>query len=82
MFSRNTPPKNHADDGAAHGYAHGAEAPGATAAYPLGFALATASLHLAGLAAGLALRRFGKPELIRLLGAGAVAGGLILAVTA
>ncbi|HEY3695776.1 HupE/UreJ family protein [Phenylobacterium sp.] len=68
--------------GAAHGYAHGTEAPGAGVGYPAGFALATASLHLAGLAAGLALRRFGKPEVIRLLGAGAAAGGLILAVAA
>jgi urease accessory protein len=67
--------------GAAHD-AHGAEAPGASAAYPLGFALATASLHLAGLGAGLALQRFGRPGAIRLLGAGAAAGGLILAVAA
>ena len=66
--------------GAAHGYAHGTEAPGAGAAYPLGFVLATAVLHLAGLGTGLALGRFGKPELIRLLGVGAAAGGLILAV--
>jgi urease accessory protein len=68
--------------GAAHGYAHGAEAPGAGAAYPLGFALATISLHLAGLGVGLALQRFGRPGAIRLLGAGAAAGGLILAAAA
>jgi urease accessory protein len=65
--------------GAAHGYAHGVEAPGASAAYPLGFALATLGLHAAGLDAGLALQRFGRPEFVRLLGAGAAAGGLILA---
>lgn len=66
--------------GAAHGYAHGIEAPGADAAFPLGFGLATAILHFAGLAAGFLLQRFGRPELVRLLGAGAAAGGLVLAV--
>jgi urease accessory protein len=66
--------------GAAHGYAHGIEAPGAEAGFPLGFALATALLHLAGLVSGFLLQRFGRPGLVRLLGAGAAAGGLLLAV--
>ena len=66
--------------GAAHGYAHGVEAPQRGLGFPVGFVAATASLHLAGLAAGGLLQRFGRPELIRLLGAGAAAGGLILAV--
>jgi urease accessory protein len=66
--------------GAAHGYAHGIEAPGADERFPLGFALATALLHLAGLAAGFLLQRFGRPGLVRLLGAGAAAGGLLLAI--
>lgn len=41
-----------------HGYAHGAEMPSAAAplAYAAGFLLATASLHLSGIAAGSALR--------------------------
>jgi urease accessory protein len=66
--------------GAAHGYAHGIEAPGAGAGFPLGFALSTLVLHLAGLAAGGLLQRFGRLELVRLLGAGAAAGGVVLAV--
>ncbi|MGQ9369485.1 HupE/UreJ family protein [Azospirillum sp. ST 5-10] len=42
-----------------HGHAHGAEMPEGAAAlgYALGFVLATAALHGAGLAAGLGLRR-------------------------
>jgi urease accessory protein len=68
--------------GAAHGYVHGIEAPGAGATYPLGVILATSGLHLAGLAAGLALTKFGRPEIVRLFGAGAAAGGLVLAVAA
>jgi urease accessory protein len=44
--------------GLCHGYVHGAEGPpGAGLAFPLGFALATAGLHAAGLALGLAVRR-------------------------
>jgi urease accessory protein len=44
--------------GLCHGYLHGAESPaGAGVAFPLGFALATASLHAAGLTLGLAARR-------------------------
>ena len=65
--------------GLAHGYAHGVEAPHAGLGFPIGFAVATAVLHGAGLAAGALLQRFGRPELVRLLGAGAAAGGLILA---
>ena len=68
--------------GAAHGYAHGAESPGSTASFPLGMALATLALHAAGLAAGLGLQRLRQPALVRLLGLGAAAGGVILAVAA
>jgi len=66
--------------GVAHGYAHGIEAPGSGLGFPLGFVLSTAALHAIGLGAGALLQRFGRPELVRLLGAGAAAGGLILAV--
>ena len=68
--------------GLAHGYAHGVEAPGATLGFPLGFLASTAALHLVGLGAGLGLSRLRQPLLIRLLGAGAAAGGLVLAFAA
>lgn len=44
--------------GLAHGHAHGAEAPGAAdpLVYAGGFLLATASLHLAGMGIGVAIR--------------------------
>ncbi len=58
-----------------HGHAHGAELPaGAEAApYVAGFALATALIHAAGIAFGLALGRLamGRPAL-------RIAGGAIL----
>ena len=68
--------------GAAHGYAHGAESPSASLGFPLGMALSTIVLHGLGLAVGLGLQRLQRPKLIRLLGLGAAAGGLVLAVTA
>ena len=40
-----------------HGHAHGAEATGSILAYMAGFAIATASLHVAGIGLGLALTR-------------------------
>lgn len=40
-----------------HGHAHGAEATGAILAYMAGFAIATASLHVAGIGLGLLLTR-------------------------
>lgn len=40
-----------------HGHAHGAEATGAVAAYMVGFAVATATLHLAGIGLGLLMTR-------------------------
>ena len=63
--------------GLTHGYAHGAEAPGASLSFPLGFMISTIGLHLAGLGAGLSLKR---PALVRLLGAGTALGGLALAL--
>ncbi len=63
--------------GAAHGWVHGAEGPATgLALYALGFAGATAVLHLAGIALGQ-----GLPALaLRGLGAGAAAAGLALSV--
>lgn len=63
----------------AHGQAHGLEVPdGASiAAYVGGFAIATAALHGAGLAAGRLLARV--PSLVRTLGAAISAAGVALA---
>src|SRR5690606_33933395 len=64
-----------------HGHAHGAEMPGDTAdpAYALGFILATALLHVAGIAASLGAARlagrFGRIA-ARTAGAGLAIGGL------
>lgn len=67
--------------GAAHGWAHGAEAPatgawGQIAVYGLGFALATAILH----GTGIALARL-APAALRLAGAAVALAGLALVVT-
>jgi len=65
--------------GVAHGHAHGAEGPATgMAAYGLGFALATAALHGAGLALGFGLARLAGS--VRLLGLGAAGAGLALAI--
>lgn len=63
--------------GVAHGWAHGAEGPAAgLVPYALGFAGATALLHLSGIALGRLL-----PALaLRGLGAGTAAAGLALAM--
>ncbi|MBL9062107.1 HupE/UreJ family protein [Tabrizicola sp.] len=63
--------------GGAHGWAHGAEGPATgLALYALGFAGATAALHLVGIALGR-----GLPALaLRGLGAGAAVAGLALVV--
>jgi urease accessory protein len=63
--------------GLCHGYAHGSEAPaGAGAGFPLGFAIATAGLHGAGVALGLMLRR--RPAVLRALGGAVALGGMAL----
>jgi urease accessory protein len=67
--------------GLLHGYAHGLELPesAAPAAYALGFLIATASLHLGGIAAGVATRHR-YTLLSRLLGAAiAISGAFLLA---
>jgi urease accessory protein len=60
-----------------HGYAHGVEMPLGSGAlgYSLGFALATALLHAAGVGAGLAVQ---KPQIVRLAGASAAVWGMVL----
>jgi urease accessory protein len=40
-----------------HGHAHGAEATGAIVAYMAGFAIATATLHVAGIGLGLLMTK-------------------------
>jgi urease accessory protein len=65
-----------------HGYAHGAELPagaGATA-YVVGFVLATAALHAAGIGLGLRAARTSLPWLGRAAGGAVAAAGLVLLV--
>ncbi|MFN3972623.1 MAG: HupE/UreJ family protein [Gemmobacter sp.] len=63
-----------------HGHAHGAEGPSVgLAAYAAGFALATAGLHLAGIALGALLRR-ASAILPRVAGGGTALAGLALAL--
>jgi urease accessory protein len=67
--------------GLLHGYAHGLELPqsAAPAEYALGFLAATATLHLSGIAAGIATRQH-HALLSRLLGSAiAVSGACLLA---
>ena len=63
-----------------HGYAHGAEIPSGSDAvlYSLGFALATAMLHGAGIAAGLLT--FGHSTVTRLAGAAVTTTGIVIAL--
>ncbi len=64
--------------GIAHGHAHGAEG-GGTPAFAAGILIATAALHLAGLASGLGLSRFGSARVARGLGGATALAGLALA---
>jgi len=61
-----------------HGYAHGVELPRATdpADYAVGFVLATGTIHLLGIAVGLALLRPYGGRLARALGGLIVLGGV------
>jgi urease accessory protein len=65
-----------------HGHAHGAEMPvdGSGLAYGLGFMLASAILHGAGLAAGIGLGRLVQIKAVRAAGAFVGAGGAGLAL--
>ena len=65
-----------------HGHAHGAEMPELASGigYALGFMLATALLHAAGIAFGLGVRRMLRERLVRAAGAGIALCGMYLAV--
>lgn len=65
-----------------HGYAHGAEMAAEASAlwYSLGFMLATALLHGAGIGIGLATRSGVSERLVRLSGAAIAAAGALLLV--
>ncbi|CAH0339621.1 HupE/UreJ family protein [Rhizobium sp. CECT 9324] len=65
-----------------HGYAHGAELPGAAdpADYAIGFVVATGLIHLAGIAVGLAFQRWREGNLSRALGGLIGLGGLYFLV--
>ncbi|MDD5300871.1 MAG: HupE/UreJ family protein [Gallionella sp.] len=65
-----------------HGHAHGAEMPEPASgmAYALGFMLATASLHAAGIAFGLGMQRLSHKRLVHAAGAGIALCGVYLAV--
>ncbi|CAN1563656.1 HupE Hydrogenase/urease accessory protein [Rhabdaerophilaceae bacterium] len=64
--------------GLAHGFAHGVEGAPNTG-YVAGFLLATANLHLAGLAIGVATLRLEKPVIQRGAGLAILAAGAALA---
>jgi urease accessory protein len=63
-----------------HGYAHGAEMPETASgfAYGIGFIVATASLHLAGIALGITTQRFASAQVVRYLGGGIATCGVYL----
>lgn len=63
-----------------HGYAHGTEMPVLAdgAGYALGFLLATASLHVTGIAFGLGMRRLARERVIRAVGASTALCGVYL----
>jgi urease accessory protein len=65
-----------------HGFAHGAEMPGAAtaASYGVGFLLATAALHGVGIGIGLAFERLAARPLLRFAGAAVLVCGLGLMV--
>lgn len=65
-----------------HGHAHGAEMPAmiGAGAYTLGFALATALLHAAGMGLGTLLRKTHLHTVTRLAGGAVALGGVYLAM--
>lgn len=65
-----------------HGYAHVAEMPALASGieYALGFMLATASLHVAGIAFGLGMQQLARERVIHFAGAGIALCGAYLAV--
>ena len=66
--------------GAAHGYAHGLQAPGLGGlAYAAGFVISTAALHGVGLALGFAAGSRQRPALARAMGGLTCLAGAVLA---
>ena len=65
-----------------HGHAHGAEMPLVAGAisYSLGFALATALLHAAGIVGGMMLQKMNVEKVVRYAGAAIAVGGVYLAL--
>jgi len=65
-----------------HGHAHGAEMPLASGAvsYSLGFALATALLHLAGITGAMTLQKANMGTAVRIAGGAIACSGIYLAV--
>jgi urease accessory protein len=63
-----------------HGHAHGAEMPAETGAalYSIGFALATAMLHGAGIGLGILMQKTKQPVVIRFAGGAICASGLAI----
>ena len=63
-----------------HGYAHGAEMPETASGlnYGIGFIIATAGLHLAGIALGLSAKKFASANSIRFAGGAIAACGIYL----
>lgn len=66
-----------------HGYAHGAEMPSVAGAVPysLGFVMATALLHVAGMAMGVALKKCSIEKVTRLAGGVIMLGGIYLGIS-
>jgi len=63
-----------------HGYAHGAETPESASGfvYGIGFVVATATLHLCGIALGITTQRLASAQMVRYLGGGIAACGVYL----
>jgi urease accessory protein len=66
--------------GTLHGMAHAGDIGMAAPAFGAGMLAATALLHGLGMAFAASLRRIGRENLVRWLGAGVAASGLLLAV--
>jgi urease accessory protein len=67
--------------GLAHGHAHGTEGPAGTMlTFGAGFVITTVSLHLAGLALGRGLIRYGQTRVAQGLGLAVTTAGIALAV--
>ena len=66
-----------------HGHAHGAEMPESigAASYAVGFALATAMLHLAGIGLGMLMKKINMQTVTRFAGAAIAVSGIYLAIS-